>query len=377
VTAIRVPLVDLAWQHREIEAELREGLDAVMAATAFVLGPQVAEFEAAYAEACGVPQCVGVGNGTDAIELALRALDVGPGDEVVVPAFTFIASALGVVRAGARPVLCEVRSDDLAIDVDAASAAITPRTRAVLGVDLFGRLADGEALERLCAERGIAYVEDAAQSQGAARDGRRSGGFGAVAATSFYPGKNLGAYGDAGAVLTRDAELAGRVRRLRSYGSEQKYHHPEVGFNSRLDTLQAVVLTAKLRRLGAWNALRREAAARYDALLAGRLPELRRPRFEAGPGGDDHVWHLYVVRVAERDAVLDALQKRGIGAGVHYPRPLHLHGALASLGHAEGAFPAAEAAAAEVLSLPLFPGIDEAQQVAVVEALAASLEEVG
>lgn len=352
-----IPLVDLSLQHREIEAEVRAGWEEVLASGAFILGPPVRAFEEAFAAFSGVEHCIGVGNGTDALELALRAVGIAPGDEVILPANTFVASALAVVRTGARPAL--VDSDALhLIDVDAAASRIGERTRAIMAVDLFGQLADMEALEKLAAEAGVALIEDAAQSQGARRGGRAAGSFGDVAGTSFYPAKNLGAYGDGGAVMTRSAELADRVRRLRNYGSEVKYHHPEIGFNSRLDSLQAVVLSAKLARLDGWNAQRREAAARYDDLLRDvegvSLPEIK--------PGNEHVWHIYAVQVADRDRVLGQLNDAGIGAGIHYPTPIHLHEAFADLGHTRGAFPIAEQAAREMISLPLYPGITETQQ---------------
>ncbi len=368
---MKIPLVDLAWQHDQIADEVRAGLDRVVAEGAFILGPEVASFEQEFARASGVAHCVGVGSGTDALELCLRAAGVSVGDEVVVPANTFIASALAVVRAGARPVFVDADPDTHLIDVQAALDRVGPATRAILPVDLFGQIAPIEQLaDGLGGPAGTAagpiIVEDAAQSQGARRHGRHSGSFGSIAGTSFYPGKNLGAWGDAGAVMTDDAELAGRVRRLRQYGSETKYEHPELGFNSRLDSVQAVVLRAKLARLDAWNQLRREAAARYDVLLAD-LPDVVRP--ETLPG-NEHVWHLYTVRVPERDRVLAALHAAGVGAGVHYPVPIHLQGAFAGHGHRAGDFPVAEAAAQQLISLPIYPGIEPAQQERVVSVLA-------
>jgi len=366
---MKIPLVDLSAQHREVAEEVERGMAEVMANTAFVLGPQVAAFEEEFAAFSGVRHCVGVANGTDALELILRSLDIGPGDEVILPANTFIASALAVTRAGAVPAFVDCDPVHHLIDVDAVEPAITPRTRAVMAVDLYGQVAPFEALEPLCESHRIALVEDAAQSQGARRGGRRAGGFGAAAGTSFYPGKNLGAYGDAGAVLTDCDDLAERVRRLRNYGSEAKYEHPEQGFNSRLDTLQAVVLSAKLRRLARWNEQRREAAVRYDALLA-ELVEVERP---VTSPGNEHVWHLYVVAVPERDRVLASLHAAGVGAGVHYPLPCHLQGAYAELGYREGSFPVAESAAGQILSLPIFPGISAKQQESVVGVLREAL----
>jgi dTDP-4-amino-4,6-dideoxygalactose transaminase len=364
-----IPLVDLAWQHRQIREEVRAGMDRVVEQGCFILGPDVAAFEEEFARASGVSCCVGVGNGTDALELCLRALGVASGDEVVVPANSFVASALAVARLGARPVFVDCRAETSLMDVEAALDRVGPATRAVMPVNLFGQIAEIERLREPLAGRGIAVVEDAAQSQGARRHGRASGSFGAIAGTSFYPAKNLGAWGDAGAVTTDDPELAERVRCLRQYGSETKYEHPVAGFNSRLDTLQAVVLRAKLARLDEWNALRREAAARYDALLED-LPGLTRP---VTLPGNEHVWHLYTVRVPERDRVLATLQEAGIGAAVHYPLPIHLQGAFADRGHRPGDFPEAERAARELLSLPLFPGIEAVQQERVASVLADAL----
>jgi dTDP-4-amino-4,6-dideoxygalactose transaminase len=364
-----VPLVDLAVQHAQIAEEVDAGFAEVLAAGDYIGGKAVTAFEQAYAEFTGARHCVGVANGTDALELALRALGVGPGHEVILPANTFIATAEAVVRAGARPVAVDVDDDTLLLAPALVEAALTERTRAVVPVDLYGQVAPFEQLPASLAARGIAVLEDGAQSQGATRDGRAAGTFGAIAATSFYPGKNLGAYGDAGAVLTDDDELAARVRLLGAHGSPAKYQHVTVGFNSRLDTLQAVVLLAKLRRLARWNAERRAAAARYDALLAD-VPGVRRP---ATMPGNEHVWHLYVTRVADRDEVLGRLHAEGIGAGIHYPVPVHLTPALAGLGQGPGSCPVAERAAGEILSLPIFPGITPAQQERVVDVLRRSL----
>lgn len=366
---MNVPLVDLAVQHRSVATEIEAGFARLFESAAYILGPDVAEFEREFARFAAVRHCAGVGNGTDAIELLLRAHDIGRGDEVILPANTFIATALAVVRAGATPVPADCDADHLLIDPDAIEAALSPRTRAILPVHLYGQLAPMERIAEIASARGIVVLEDAAQAQGARRNGRHAGAFGAGAATSFYPGKNLGAYGDAGAVLTDSDDVAARIRALRNYGSETKYEHPLPGFNSRLDSLQAVVLRAKLRRLAQWNESRRAAAARYDALLAG-VGDVMLPRTLAG---NDHVWHLYVVRLPRRDRVLAALRAAGIGAAVHYPTAVHLHGAMQSLGRRAGDFPVAERAADEVLSLPIFPEITEEQQLRVVEALRASL----
>ena len=365
-----IPLVDLAAQHAAVAAEVADGWQQVLEHTAFVGGPQVAAFETEYAAFTGARHCVGVANGTDAIEMALRALGVRPGDECILPANTFIATAGAVWRAGATPVLVDCADDPTyLIDTDAVAAAVTPRTRAILPVHLYGQAAPVERLLPLADRAGAWVLEDAAQAQGARRHGAGAGALGHAAATSFYPGKNLGAYGDAGAVLTGREDLAARLRLIRDHGSPRKYEHEVPGANSRLDTLQAVVLSAKLRRLPGWNAARRQAAARYDSMLAG-VPDVIRPRTL---DGNTHVWHLYVIRVPDRDRVLKELHAAGIGAGIHYPVPVHLTRAFASLGHAEGAFPVAERNAAELLSLPLFAEITPRQQERVVSVLAAAL----
>ncbi len=360
----KIPFVDLGWQHQQIETEVLAGFAAVLARTAFIEGAEVAAFETAFADYCGAGHCLGVANGTDAIELALRAAGIGPGDEVILPTNSFVATAEAVVRAGAVPVMVDVDDEHLLLEPAAVSAAVGPRTAAVIAVHLFGQLAPMTPLMTLCARHGLLLVEDAAQSQGARQGGVAMGNFGAVTATSFYPGKNLGAYGDGGAVLTNDAEVAATVRCLRNHGSERKYEHTMIGMNSRLDTLQAVALSAKLACLESWNQLRRVAANRYHYLLGG-LDGVRTP---ATAPDNLHVWHLYATRVAERDRVLAVMEAEGVGVGIHYPQPIHLQPAFAALGvHAPA--PVAEAASAELLSLPLFPGITAAQQERVAEVL--------
>jgi dTDP-4-amino-4,6-dideoxygalactose transaminase len=372
----RVPLVDLGRQHAEIAEEVGTGFAEVLAAADFIGGKAVAAFEQEYADALDIPYVVGVANGTDAVEIALRAVGVRPGDEVVLPANTFVATAEAVVRAGARPVPVDADPVHHLIDPERAVAAFGPRTRAVVPVHLFGQAALVEELAVAAHAAGVAVVEDAAQSQGATRHGRSAGGLGEVAGTSFYPGKNLGAYGDAGAVLTGSAELAQRARLMANHGSQRKYVHESFGFNSRLDTLQAVVLRAKLRRLAGWNAARRAAAERYHALLAG-LAESGRLVLPSTAPGNEHVWHLYVARVpaavAERDDVLRALDAAGIGAGIHYPVPVHLQPAFRDPEHGPGSCPVVEQAVAEILSLPLFPGITAEQQERVASELAKAL----
>lgn len=362
-----IPLVDLAVQHSEVAEQVIAGFTAVCASTDFVGGKAVTAFEEEFAQFCDVNHCVGVGNGTDALELALRALGVGPGSEVILPANTFIATAEAVVRCGATPVLADVDFRHLLLDPAAVAAALSQRTRAVIPVHLYGQVAPVELISE--AAPGLPIVEDAAQAQGARRHGRPAGSLGVVAATSFYPGKNLGAYGDAGAVLTDSGDISRRVRLLANHGSEQKYLHEVVGFNSRLDTVQAVVLSAKLQRLAAWNDARRAAADVYDQLLSD-VDQIVRP---ARMPGNADVWHLYVVRVAERDQVLQRLRAAGIGAGVHYPVPVHRQRAFAYLGCGPGSFPVTEAAAEEILSLPMYPGIRPSEQSRVVDELRAAL----
>jgi dTDP-4-amino-4,6-dideoxygalactose transaminase len=370
-TVSAIPLVDLAAQHAVIAADVEQGWKEILERTAFVGGPGVMAFENEYAEFTGSTHCVGVGNGTDAIEIALRALGVGPGDECIVPANTFVATAEAVARAGATPVLVDCADDGTyLIDTAAVEAAMTPRTRAIVPVHLYGQAAPVELLMPIAERAGAWVVEDAAQSQGACRNGVGAGTLGHAAATSFYPGKNLGAYGDAGAVLTHSDALATRMRMIRDHGSPRKYEHEVFGFNSRMDALQAVVLSAKLRHLSEWNAARRQAAARYAQMLSG-CADVALPHTLPG---NEHVWHLYVIRVPDRERVLKELHAAGIGAGVHYPIPVHLTSAFAGLRYGEGAFPIAERGAREILSLPLFPEITQEQQERVVSALIAALK---
>ncbi len=360
-----IPFVDLTAQMAEIADDLRPDVDRVLATASFVGGPDVAEFERRYAEFVGVSSCIGVANGTDGIELALRAIGTGPGDEVVLPANTFIATAEAVARTGATPVLVDADDKTLLIDPALIERALTPRTKAVLPVHLYGQMAPVETLQDVLDGTGVVIIEDAAQSQGATRWGRGSGSVGRLASTSFYPGKNLGAAGDAGAVTTDDPELAHAVRLLGAHGSPRKYVHDVLGFNSRLDTIQAVVLNHKLTRLPAWNGARQAAAQRYLDLLdpdaAVGLPTVLE--------GNEHVWHLFVVRVDRRDEVVARMNELGVGAASHYPTAVHLTGAFAGLGHRRGDFPVSERAADEVMSLPMFPHLRAEQQERVVEVL--------
>jgi dTDP-4-amino-4,6-dideoxygalactose transaminase len=364
----RIPLVDLRAQADWVREETTLAWDRVLEKSEFILGEDVADFEGAFAAYCGVRYCVGVGNGTDALEFLLRAIDVGPGDEVILPANSFVATAGAVIRAGATPLFVDVDPDSLLVTPAQVFDRLTARTRAIIAVDLYGQMPPMEEMASLI-ERGVLLIEDAAQAHGSSRHGISPGGFGVGAATSFYPGKNLGAFGDAGAVLTNSEKIASSVRLLRSHGSRRKYEHLGIGFNSRLDTMQAVVLQAKLSRLPEWNLRRREAAARYDALLR-ETPHIVRLSVLAG---NQHSWHLYVIEIPERDRVLRIMHQAGIEVGIHYPTPIHLLPGYRFLNYERGDFPVAEHASDRVLSLPMFPGITAAQQERVVEKLEGAL----
>jgi len=366
--SVRV-LLDLRAQARELHDELHEVFESVTSRAAYTLGPELAEFEAAFAAFCEARRCVGVGSGTDAVRLALQAAGVEPGDEVIVPANTFIATAEAVSQLGARPVFVDCRDDTALIDPALVEAAVTERTKAVVPVHLYGQPCDMDAVAAVAGRRGLAVVEDACQAHGARYKGRRVGSFGLAAGFSFYPGKNLGALGDGGAVTTQDEALAEQLLLLRNHGQADKYTHAVVGWCSRLHNLQAGFLLKKLAHLEAWNAARRRAAARYDELLVkvdGIEPIHKSDVVEA-------VYHLYVVRVRARDAVREELGAHGIEMGIHYPAPLHLQPAYAGLGYGRGDFPVSERLAEQVLSLPLFPELSEAQIDDVVEHLAAAV----
>jgi dTDP-4-amino-4,6-dideoxygalactose transaminase len=348
---VRVPFFDAVAQQRAVMAETQVAIQDVLDEARFILGPQVGEFERAFAELIGVGHAVGVSSGLDALRLALTALDVGAGDEVILPANTYIATALAVSAVGARPVLVDCDPHTYLIDCGQIGAAVTPRTRAIIPVHLTGQAADMDAVLDLAGAHGLQVVEDAAQAHGATYRGRSCGAMGTLGCFSFYPSKNLGACGDAGIVTTGDGRLADRVRRLRNYGEEAKYHHVEQGTNARLDTLQAAVLSVRLRRLAAWNQARNRHAERYRRLLAG-VGDLA---FQQQAPGADHVYHLFVVETGRRDELRRHLHDAGVQTGVHYPVPIHLQRAYEDLGHKPGDFPNAERLAARMLSLPMFP----------------------
>ena len=356
-----VPFLDLGPSHAPIKQLLVEDIARVVDAGTFLNGPEVARLETEFAAYCGTATCVGVSSGLDALRLALIAAGVERGDEVIVPATTFVATFEAVVQAGGAAVPVDVSLADLNIDVDAVAAAVTPATRVLLPVHLYGQMADMHGLRLVAARHDLKIVEDACQAHGAERDGLRAGAAGDAAAFSFYPGKNLGAMGDAGALVTDDFELAAIVRALREHGQYVKYEHARQGYTARLDTIQAAVLLRKLPLLDAWNRSRTVAAAMYSELLAG-LGDLHLPPV---PPGSLPVWHLFTVRTAHREELSSFLGEAGIGTGRHYPCPPHLCPAYAHLGHTRGAFPISEAIASDSLSLPLFPGISARQVEAV------------
>lgn len=363
-----LPFVDLERQYSSIRAEIDEALIDSAASTQYILGEELTRFEQEFAAYCGTRYCVGVGSGTAAIQLALEALGVGPGDEVIVPANTFIGSVLPALRLGASPVLVDCEEATATVDVDRVAAAIGPRTKAVIAVHLYGQPADVDPLLELCATHDLFLVEDACQAHGARYKGRRAGSLGKVAAFSFYPAKNLGALGDGGAVTTDDEELAKRVRRLSDFGRTDKYVHEIEGTNERLDTIQAAVLRVKLRHLDSWNDLRRDHAEAYGRALASSGLTL-----PVAASWAEHVWHLYVVRSAQRDQIRATLAKHDIETGLHYPLPLPLQPALARLGQAGDEFPATERWASELLSLPMFPEL-EPDEIALVGEVIAECE---
>jgi dTDP-4-amino-4,6-dideoxygalactose transaminase len=364
-----VPFLDLKAINLVQQEEIEQAMRRVLQSGWYILGKEVEAFEQAYAGYCGTRHAIGVANGLDAIFLVLKAWGIGPGDEVIVPSNTYIATWLAASHCGATPVPVEPVEGTYNLDPARVEAAITPRTRAIVPVHLYGQCADMEPLMEIATRHGLKVVEDGAQAQGAMYKGRRAGALGHAAAFSFYPGKNLGALGDAGAITTDDDDLALRLRTLRNYGSQKKYHNEIIGFNSRLDELQAAILSVKLPALDGQNAQRAQLAAVYDERLAG-LPGLVLP---VVPEWTGPVWHLYVVRHARRDALASALADLGVGTLVHYPIPPHLQPAYAALGYKAGDFPIAEAIHREVLSLPMGPHMTLEQAGIVADAVRTAL----
>jgi dTDP-4-amino-4,6-dideoxygalactose transaminase len=351
-----IPFVDLKAQYQSIKEEVDAAIKRVLDNTSFILGREVEAFEAAFAEYVGARFCVGVSNGTAAIQLAVTACGIGAGDEVIVPANTFFASAEAVSTAGATPVFVDAAPVSYTIDTGRIEAAITSRTRAIMPVHLYGQAADLDPIFEIAARHNLVVIEDAAQAHGSEYKGKRVGALGKAGCFSFYPGKNLGAYGEGGAVVTNDEAVARQLRLLRDHGSERKYHHEIIGYNFRLEGIQGAVLGVKLKHLDKWNGLRREHAARYDELLKESGLILPREMEYAR-----HVYHLYVVQTDERDALQTSLNEAGVQTGIHYPIPIHLQPAYAFLGHKTGDFPEAERQANCVLSLPMFPELTDEQ----------------
>lgn len=368
-----IPLVNLTRQYQRLAPEIDEAMTRVCARGDFILGRAVEELETAFAEYTGARHCIGVASGTDALHLTLRALGVGPGDEVILPANTFIATAQAVWCCGATPVLVDCEERTATIDTSAVALAITDRTKAIMPVHLYGQPADMDPLLALARARRLHVIEDAAQAHGAAYRGRPCGSIGVAAGFSFYPGKNLGAYGDGGAITTNDDGLAQEIRLLRNWGSKVKYVHTRMGFNSRLDTLQAAVLQVKLPHLDAWNDRRNELAARYRAALAGCASLAI---IEQAPWTTKHAYHLFVIRALNggRDEILRALHAKGIGAGIHYPIAIHQQEAFEPLLEAGASFPVTERLASQILSLPLCPDLRDDEARTVVDAVMTTIE---
>ncbi len=357
MSSLKVPFLDLKEHHARIRAEVMAAMGEVIDANAFAGGPFVTRFEEAYARFCDTRFCAGVANGTDSLWLSLLAAGIGQGDEVITVPMTFMATAEAITYAGARPVFVDIEPRTFTMDPALIEAAITPRTKAIIPVHLFGQCADLDPILAIARQHNLIVIEDAAQAQGALYKGRKAGSLGLAGSFSFYPGKNLGAWGEAGAVTTNDAALHERITMLREHGQKKKYHHDLVGWNSRMDGLQAAVLGVKLKYLDQANDGRRRVAARYRELLDG-VPGLALP-VEADYAR--HIYHVYAVRVAQRDHLMQQLAARGIGTGIHYPVPVHLQKAYAALGHRRGDFPVTESCADSFLSLPMYPELTDDQ----------------
>jgi dTDP-4-amino-4,6-dideoxygalactose transaminase len=372
-----VPFVDLKTQHDPLHDEMMQAIETVLHRGDYVLGQAVTDLEMTFAQACNMPYGIGVACGTDAIALGLQACGIGADDEVLLPANTFVATLIGVMRTGAKPILVDCDPLTGLIDLVAAERAITPTTRAIVPVHLYGQMVSPSQLLAFADTYGLIIFEDCAQAHLAEREGYKAGSIGTAAAFSFYPSKNLGALGDGGIVVTRDEAIAAQMRALRNYGAPRKYYHTEFGTNSRLDSIQAAILNVKLPHLGIWNQTRHEIAEQYNILLSplkayGILPLQNQ-------AGEGHVYHLYVVRVSPdspitRAELQEQLTQLGIETGIHYPLPCHLQPAYTGLGYRAGDFPIAEQMSEEILSLPMYPGLTETQINAVVQALTAILE---
>lgn len=365
-----VPFLDLKAQYARIKHELDPAVARVVESAAFAGGPFVEEFERSFAAFCGSAHAVGVASGTDALWFPLLALGIGPGDEVITVAHTFIATAEAITYTGATPIFVDIDERTCTMDPDKIEAAITERTKAIIPVHLYGQTADMDRIMEIAEAHGLYVIEDACQAHGAEYKGKLAGTIGHAGAFSFYPGKNLGAWGEAGGIVTNDSALASAMRMLRDHGQAKKYYHDLVGWNGRMDGIQGAVLSVKLRRLPDWNEARRAHAKRYRELLSG-IDGITLP-YEAEYGR--HVYHLYVVRVADRDGFMRALAERGVHCGIHYPQPLHLQKAYAGAGYGEGSLPVTERVASEIVSLPMYAELTEEQLSYVAEAVRGALE---
>jgi dTDP-4-amino-4,6-dideoxygalactose transaminase len=353
---MKVPFVDLVSQYQGIRNQILPVMENIMGKAQFIMGEDVTQFEREFAEFCTTKYAIGVDSGTSALELALRAFDIGTGDEVITVANTFIATTFAISSTGATPVLVDINPDTYNIDVEKIEGAISERTRAIMPVHLYGQPADMDAILNIAKKHELLVIEDACQAHGAKYKGILAGSMGNAAAFSFYPGKNLGAFGDGGMVVTNDAKIAGKLELLRDYGQKEKYHHLIKGYNRRLDTLQAGVLRTKLSYLKEWNESRRRHASRYNELLQDSQATL-----PVNADFAESVYHLYVIRVPNRNEMLSFLQQNGISVGIHYPIPIHLQPAYKDLGYQKGDFPVTERYADEILSLPMFPELNDDQ----------------
>lgn len=369
---MEVPFLDLKAQYNSIRDEVNASIMNVIENTAFAGGPFVQQFEESFATYCQTKHAIGVSSGTSAIWLPLLAYDIGRGDEVITVSNTFIATAEAISFAGARPVFVDIDENTHTMDPAAIEAAITPRTKAIIPVHLFGQMADMRPIMQIARKHNLVVIEDAAQAHGATYQGQRAGSIGDVGCFSFYPGKNLGAYGEAGGIVTNNGEIAARIRMIRDHGQSKKYHHKVVGWNARMDGIQGAVLSVKLKYIDQWNELRRQHAHQYDNLLMS-VDKIVTPKV-ASYG--THVYHIYATRVANRDAVLKEMKKQGISCGIHYPVPLHMQEAYSDLGYQTGSFPVSEACSSEYLSLPMFPELTPSQILHVVETLKQVIKEL-
>ncbi|HET6266901.1 MAG TPA: DegT/DnrJ/EryC1/StrS family aminotransferase [Acidobacteriota bacterium] len=364
---MQIPFVDLKAQYAAIRSEIEPAIANVLASCDFILGREVQDFEKKFCEYLGAKQVIGVGSGFDAIRLGLEVLGIKPGDEVLMPAHTFIATALAISSLGARPVLVDVSDSSFNIDPDLIEVAVTPRTKAVIAVHLYGQPCDMDSILGVARKHHVPVIEDACQAHGASYREKRAGTLGEMGCFSFYPAKNLGAYGDGGAIVTSEDQTAELLRRLRNYGQTRKYHHPELGTNSRLDSLQAAVLNVKLKHLDAWNQQRKKNAALYSQLLKP-IGQIRTPEVEANR---DHVYHLYVIRAKNRDALQSHLMQKGIATQIHYPIPIYAQEPYKNLGYSQNHLPVTTQICTEILSLPMYAELQPAQ----IEYVAASIRD--